>query len=212
VALYKNKMKNKSLKNEKRKKEKKKKKIGGVTEPPPLATMGVADHPLGRFGVAEPPPWLMGVVQPPLRANPQFLFYFIFFYGFWPLGVAMGVVRAKTLFFFFFSCHRVADRPRGWLPWPKWGHHGGQGLFSFFFFFFKKLFFKDFFFIYLFIYILPHISTSTVDTRRDVKSWTENLTEVPNRFLPLIQVPLMIQNKTEILNLKTRKTQVLIDY
>jgi hypothetical protein len=153
VALYKNKMKNKSLKNEKRKKEKKKKKIGGVTEPPPLATMGVADHPLGRFGVAEPPPWLMGVVQPPLRANPQFLFYFIFFYGFWPLGVAMGVVRAKTLFFFFFLAI-------GWLTGQGGGSLGqngatmvakGSSLFSFSFL--KNYFLKIFFlFIYLYIY------------------------------------------------------------
>jgi hypothetical protein len=40
----------------------------------------------------------------------------------------------------------------------------------------------------------------------------ENLIEVPNEFLLLIQVPLMIQNKTGILNLKTLKTQVPIDY
>jgi len=36
----------------------------------------------------------------------------------------------------------------------------------------------------------------------------ENLIEVPNEFLLLIQVQLMIQNKTGILNLKTLKTQV----
>jgi hypothetical protein len=52
------------------------------------------------------------------------------------------------------------------------------------------------------------MSTSTVDTWRAIKIWTKNLTEVPNEFLPLIQVPPMIQNKTEVLNLKTRKTQV----
>jgi hypothetical protein len=56
------------------------------------------------------------------------------------------------------------------------------------------------------------VSTSTVDTWRNIKIWTENLTEVPNGFLPLIQVPPMIQNKTEVLNLKTRKTQVPIEY
>jgi hypothetical protein len=56
------------------------------------------------------------------------------------------------------------------------------------------------------------VSTSTVDTWRDVKIRTENLTEVPNGFLPLIQVPPMIQNKTEVLNLKSRKTQVPIGY
>jgi hypothetical protein len=47
---------------------------------------------------------------------------------------------------------------------------------------------------------------------RGVKIWTKNLTEVPNEFLPLIQVPYMIQNKNEVLNLKTRKTQVPIGY
>jgi hypothetical protein len=50
------------------------------------------------------------------------------------------------------------------------------------------------------------------DTWRDVKIWTKNLIEVPNRFLLLIQVPLMIQNKTEVLNLKIRKTQVPMGY
>jgi hypothetical protein len=47
---------------------------------------------------------------------------------------------------------------------------------------------------------------------RAVKIRTENLTEVPNGFLPLIQVPPMIPNKTEVLNLKTRKTQVPMGY
>jgi hypothetical protein len=56
------------------------------------------------------------------------------------------------------------------------------------------------------------VSTSAVDTWRAVKIRTKNLTEVPNGFLPLIQVPPMIPNKTEVLNLKTRKTQVLIEY
>jgi hypothetical protein len=56
------------------------------------------------------------------------------------------------------------------------------------------------------------VSTSAVDTWRDVKSRTENLTEVPNVFLSLIQVPPMIQNKAEVLNLKSRKTQVPIGY
>jgi hypothetical protein len=56
------------------------------------------------------------------------------------------------------------------------------------------------------------VSTSAVDTWRAVKIRTKNLTEVPNGFLPLIQVPPMIQNKTEILNLKSRKTQVPIGY
>jgi hypothetical protein len=56
------------------------------------------------------------------------------------------------------------------------------------------------------------VSTSAVDTWRDVKIQTENLTEVLNGFLPLIQVPPMIQNKTDVLNLKSRKTQVPIGY
>jgi hypothetical protein len=56
------------------------------------------------------------------------------------------------------------------------------------------------------------VSTSAVDTWRDVKIRMENLTEVPNGFLPLIQVPPMIQNKTKVLNLKSRKTQVPIGY
>jgi hypothetical protein len=56
------------------------------------------------------------------------------------------------------------------------------------------------------------VSTSAVDTWRAVKIRTENLTEVPNEFLPLIQVPPMIPNKTEVLNLKTRKTQVPMGY
>jgi hypothetical protein len=56
------------------------------------------------------------------------------------------------------------------------------------------------------------MSTLAVDTWRDVKIRTENLTEVPNEFLPLIQVPPMIQNKTGVLNLKSRKTQVPIGY
>jgi hypothetical protein len=56
------------------------------------------------------------------------------------------------------------------------------------------------------------VSTSAVDTWREVKIRTKNLTEVPNGFLPLIQVSPMIQNKTEVLNLKLRKTQVPIRY
>jgi len=56
------------------------------------------------------------------------------------------------------------------------------------------------------------MSTSAVDMWRDIKIWTKNLTEVPNGFLPLIQILPMIQNKIEVLNLKTRKTQVLIGY
>jgi hypothetical protein len=56
------------------------------------------------------------------------------------------------------------------------------------------------------------VSTAEVDTWRNVKIQTENLTEIQNRFLTLIQVPPMIQNKTEVLNLKSRKTRVPIGY
>jgi hypothetical protein len=49
------------------------------------------------------------------------------------------------------------------------------------------------------------MSTSEVDTWRTVQIWTKNLTEIPNEFLPLIQIPRMIQNKTKELNLKTLK-------
>jgi hypothetical protein len=40
----------------------------------------------------------------------------------------------------------------------------------------------------------------------------ENLTEVENGFLLLTQVPPMIQIKTQVLNLKTLKTQVPMEY
>jgi hypothetical protein len=56
------------------------------------------------------------------------------------------------------------------------------------------------------------MSTLAVDTWRAVKIWTKNLTEVQNRFLPLTQVPHMIQKKTHVLNLKTLKTQVPMRY
>jgi hypothetical protein len=56
------------------------------------------------------------------------------------------------------------------------------------------------------------VSTSAVDMWRDVKIRTKNLTEVPNGFLLLIEVPPMIQNKTEVLNLKSGKTQIPIGY
>jgi len=45
-----------------------------------------------------------------------------------------------------------------------------------------------------------------------IKIWTENLTEIPNGFLSLTQVPPMIQMKTQVLNLKTLKTQVPMKY
>jgi hypothetical protein len=56
------------------------------------------------------------------------------------------------------------------------------------------------------------VSASVVDTWQIVKIWTENVTKIPNRFLPLIHVPLMKQMKTQVLNLKRHKTQVLIGY
>jgi hypothetical protein len=40
----------------------------------------------------------------------------------------------------------------------------------------------------------------------------KNLTDIPNEFLLLIQVPPMIQIKIQVLNLKTFKTQVPIRY
>jgi uncharacterized protein (DUF362 family) len=45
-----------------------------------------------------------------------------------------------------------------------------------------------------------------------VKIWTKNLTEVPIEFLPITQVPPMIQMKTQVLNLKTLKTHILMKY
>jgi hypothetical protein len=56
------------------------------------------------------------------------------------------------------------------------------------------------------------MSTSAVDTWQAIKIWTKNLTEVPNEFLLLIQVLPMIQNKTEVLNLKALKILVPIRY
>jgi hypothetical protein len=41
---------------------------------------------------------------------------------------------------------------------------------------------------------------------RTVKIWTENLTKIPTKFLPLTQVLPMIQNKIQLLNLKWLKT------
>jgi hypothetical protein len=40
----------------------------------------------------------------------------------------------------------------------------------------------------------------------------ENLIEVLKKFLPLIHVPPIIQNKIEILNLTALKTQIPINY
>jgi hypothetical protein len=56
------------------------------------------------------------------------------------------------------------------------------------------------------------MSTSAVDMWQAIKIWTESLIEVPNEFLFLIQVPPMIQNKIEVLNLKMLKTQVSKGY
>jgi hypothetical protein len=57
-----------------------------------------------------------------------------------------------------------------------------------------------------------HVSTSTVDMWRAINIWTENVTEVPNGFLLLTQVPPMKQMKTQILNLKKLKTHIAIEY
>jgi hypothetical protein len=40
----------------------------------------------------------------------------------------------------------------------------------------------------------------------------ENLTGVSDGYLPLTQVPPIIQIKIQVLNLKTLKTQILIEY
>jgi hypothetical protein len=53
---------------------------------------------------------------------------------------------------------------------------------------------------------------SGIDTWQTVNIWTENVTEVPNGFLPLTQVPPMKQMKIQVLNLKQPKTQVPIRY
>jgi hypothetical protein len=47
---------------------------------------------------------------------------------------------------------------------------------------------------------------------RAINIWTGNLTEVPNGFLSLTQVPPMKQMKTQVLNLKKPKIQVPIRY
>jgi hypothetical protein len=46
------------------------------------------------------------------------------------------------------------------------------------------------------------VSTAEVDMWQAVKIWMKNLIEVPTEFLSLIQVLLVIQNKTQVLNLK----------
>jgi len=56
------------------------------------------------------------------------------------------------------------------------------------------------------------VLTLAVDTWRAVNIWTENVTEVLNRFLLLTHVPPMKQIKTHILNFKKPKTQVPIEY
>jgi hypothetical protein len=50
-----------------------------------------------------------------------------------------------------------------------------------------------------------HVSTSTVDTWWAVNIWMENVTNVPNEFLPLTHVLFMKQIKTQVLNLKNLK-------
>jgi len=56
------------------------------------------------------------------------------------------------------------------------------------------------------------VSTSAVDTWWAVNIWTENVTDVPNEFLLIIQVPPMEQMKTQILNLKKSKTLFFFKY
>jgi hypothetical protein len=56
------------------------------------------------------------------------------------------------------------------------------------------------------------VSNLAVNTRRDVNFRTENLIEILNGFLPLTQVPPMIQIKNQVLNLKMLKIQVPIGY
>jgi hypothetical protein len=51
------------------------------------------------------------------------------------------------------------------------------------------------------------MSISAVDTWQTINIWTKNVTEVLNGFLPLTQVPLMKQMKTQVLNLKKPKTR-----
>jgi hypothetical protein len=41
---------------------------------------------------------------------------------------------------------------------------------------------------------------------RAVNIWTENVTEVPNEFLPLTQISHMKQMQTQVRNLKKPKT------
>jgi hypothetical protein len=53
------------------------------------------------------------------------------------------------------------------------------------------------------------VSTLAVDTWRAIKIWTENLTKIQNEFLPLTQVPPVIQMKTQVLNLKTLKVEAM---
>jgi hypothetical protein len=56
------------------------------------------------------------------------------------------------------------------------------------------------------------VSTLTVDTWHTINIWMKNVTDVPNGFSPLTQVPPMKQMKTLILNLKRPKTHVPIGY
>jgi hypothetical protein len=51
-----------------------------------------------------------------------------------------------------------------------------------------------------------------VNLRQTVNFSTKSLTEIPNEFLPLTQVSPIIQMKTQVLNLKTLKTQIPMRY
>jgi hypothetical protein len=94
---------------------------------------------------------------------------------------------------------------------PRPGGHplatiGVAGLLLFLFFVFSIFYYFLKIFYFLLIFLFLYSATQTV------KIWTKNLIDVSNRFLPLIQVPPVIQNKIEVLNLKTLKTQVPIKY
>jgi hypothetical protein len=153
--------------------------------------------------VAEPPPWppwgwpattilakeLVWGGSTTLWQKKKHLYLYIFD-GFWSLGVAKPPPWPKgqnpSFFIFYFFCamgwpnHPIGggsatpDRPlgqnRGGQPPPWWP----RGPFFFFFFF-----------------IQCHVSTLVVYMRQTLNIWTKNVTEVPNRFLPLTQVPLM---------------------
>jgi hypothetical protein len=56
------------------------------------------------------------------------------------------------------------------------------------------------------------VPTLVADTWQTVNFMMKNLTEILNEFLPLTQVPLIIQMKIQVLNSKTLKTHVPMGY